>query len=95
MVWQVTRSPHRRGRHLDVKRLGWARTYDLHPEDDERLTCDYEIAEDKVAILDSERVELRDRMKGWLRFQELETGRTSDFQRPAKDGKYTCAPCKA
>jgi hypothetical protein len=46
--------------------------YDLHPEDDERLTCDYEAAEDKVSTLDSERVELRDRMKGWLRFQGLE-----------------------
>jgi hypothetical protein len=46
--------------------------YDLHPQDDERLTCDYETAEDKVSILDSERVELRDRMKGWLRFQGLE-----------------------
>jgi hypothetical protein len=46
--------------------------YDFHPEDDERLTCDYEAAEDKVSILDSERVELRDRIKGWLRFQGLE-----------------------
>jgi hypothetical protein len=37
-----------------------------------RLTGDYEAAEDKVAILDSERVELRDRMKSWLRLHELE-----------------------
>jgi hypothetical protein len=37
-----------------------------------RLTCDYETAEDKVSTLDSERVELRDRMKSWLRFQGLE-----------------------
>jgi hypothetical protein len=46
--------------------------YDLHPEDDDRLTRDYETAEDKVSTLDSERVELRDRMKAWLRFKELE-----------------------
>jgi ribonuclease D len=46
--------------------------YDLHPEDDERLTRDYETAEDKVSTFDSERVELRDRMKAWLRFRGLE-----------------------
>jgi hypothetical protein len=52
--------------------------YDLNPEDDERLTFDYEAAEDKVSILDSERVELRDRMKAWLRYQGRE--RWEDFQ---------------
>src|SRR5262249_16817569 len=31
--------------------------YDFHPEDDERLTCDYETAEDNVSFFDSERVE--------------------------------------
>jgi ribonuclease D len=46
--------------------------YDLHPEDDERLTRDYETAEDKVSTLDSERLELRDRMKAWLQFRDLE-----------------------
>jgi hypothetical protein len=52
--------------------------YDLNPEDDERLTCDYETAEDKVSAQDSERVELRDRMKAWLRYQGGE--RWEDFQ---------------
>jgi len=37
--------------------------YDLDPKDDQRLTCDYESAEEKISILDSERSELRDRMK--------------------------------
>ena len=62
-------------------------SYDLHPEDDERLTCDYEIAEDKVAILDSERVELRDRMKGWLRFQGLENWEDFRFSTPRERWK--------
>jgi ribonuclease D len=61
--------------------------YDLHPEDDERLTCDYEIAEDKVAILDSERVDLRDRMKGWLRFQGLENWEDFRFSTPRERWK--------
>jgi hypothetical protein len=52
--------------------------YDLHPEDDERVTCDFETADEKVSTLDSERVELRDRMKSWLQFRELEQWR--DFQ---------------
>ena len=46
--------------------------YDLHPEDVECLTSDYEIADDKVSTFDSERVELRDRMKGWMRVHGLE-----------------------
>jgi ribonuclease D len=61
--------------------------YDLHPEDDERLTCEYETAEDKVSILDSERVELRDRMKGWLRFQELEHWEGFRFSTPRERWK--------
>jgi hypothetical protein len=46
--------------------------YDFHPEDDKRLTSDNETAEDKISTLDSERVELRDRMKAWLRLKGLE-----------------------
>ena len=47
-------------------------TYDFDREDDDRLTSDYEAAEDEVIILNSERKELRDRMKAWLRFEGLE-----------------------
>jgi hypothetical protein len=61
--------------------------YDLHREDDERLTYDYETAEDKVSILDSERVELRDRMKGWLRFQGLEHWEDFRFSTPRERWK--------
>jgi hypothetical protein len=59
----------------------------LHPEDDERLTCDYQTAEDKVSTLDSERVELRDRMKGWLRFQGLEHWEDFRFSTPRERWK--------
>jgi hypothetical protein len=61
--------------------------YDLHPEDDECLTRDYETAEDKVSTLDSERVELRDRMKGWLRFQGLEHWEDFRFSTPREGWK--------
>jgi len=61
--------------------------YDLHPEDDERLTRDYETAEDKVSTLDSERVELRDRMKAWLRFQGLEQWQDFRFSSPRERWK--------
>jgi 3'-5' exonuclease len=61
--------------------------YDLHPENDERLTCDYETAEDEVSTLDSERVELRDRMKGWLRFQGLEHWEDFRFSTPRERWK--------
>jgi ribonuclease D len=61
--------------------------YDFHPEDDERLTCDYEAAEDKVAILDAERVELRDRMKGWLRFRGFEHWEDFRFSTPRERWK--------
>jgi hypothetical protein len=61
--------------------------YDLHPEDDERLTCEYETADDNVSILDSERVELRDRMKGWLRFQGLEYWEDFRFSTPRERWK--------
>lgn len=61
--------------------------YDLDSEDDERLTCDYETAEDKVSTLDSERVELRDRMKGWLGFQGLEHWEDFRFSTPRERWK--------
>jgi ribonuclease D len=61
--------------------------YDFDPEDDKRLTDDYETAEDKVSILDSERVELRDRMKGWLRFQRLEQWEDFRFSTPRERWK--------
>jgi hypothetical protein len=61
--------------------------YDLRPKDDERLTCDYELAEDKVSTLDSERVELRDRMKGWLRFQGKEHWEDFRFSTPRERWK--------
>jgi hypothetical protein len=56
--------------------------YDLNPEDDERLTSDYETAEDKVSTHDSERVELRDRMKAWLGLQGLEEWEDFRFSTP-------------
>jgi hypothetical protein len=64
-----------------------AYVYDFDPEDDERLTGDYERAEDKVSIIDSERVELRDRMKGWLRFQGLEQWEDFKFSTPRERWK--------
>jgi hypothetical protein len=64
-----------------------AYVYDFDPEDDERLTGDYERAEDKVSIIDSERVELRDRMKGWLRFQGREQWEDFKFSTPRERWK--------
>jgi hypothetical protein len=61
--------------------------YDLHPEDDERLTFDYESAEDKLSTLDSERVELRDPMKAWLRFEGLEQWEDFRFSTPRERWK--------
>jgi hypothetical protein len=64
-----------------------AHVYDFEPDGDERLTGDYERAEDKVSIIDSERVELRDRMKAWLRFQGLEQWEDFKFSTPRERWK--------
>jgi hypothetical protein len=56
--------------------------YDLDPKDDQRLTCDYESAEEKISILDSERSELRDRMKDWLGIQGVEQWEGFRFSTP-------------
>jgi hypothetical protein len=61
--------------------------YDLHPDDDARLTGDYENAEDQVSIFDSERIELRDRMKGWLRSQGLDRWAEFRFSTPRESWK--------
>jgi hypothetical protein len=56
--------------------------YELQPKNDKRLTSDYEAAEDNVSMLNSERDELRDRMKAWLRFRELEEWKDFRFSAP-------------
>jgi hypothetical protein len=61
--------------------------YDLHPQDDERLTRDYETAEHKLSMLDSERVELRERMKAWLQFEGLEQWEDFRFSTPSERWK--------
>lgn len=64
-----------------------AYVYDFDPEDDERLTGDYERAEDKVSIINSERVQFPDRMKRWLRFQRLEQWEDFKFSTPRERWK--------
>ncbi len=79
---QTFRSPH-----APRLREELAYVYDFDPKDDERLTQDYERAEDKVSIIDSERVELRDRMKRWLRFQGMEQWEDFKFSTPRERWK--------
>jgi ribonuclease D len=61
--------------------------YDLNPQDHERLTRDYETAEHEFSTLDSERGELRERMKAWLGFKRLQEWGEFYFSEPSERWK--------
>jgi ribonuclease D len=61
--------------------------YDLNPNDHERLTRDYETADHKFTTLDSERAELRERMKAWLGFKRLSEWEGFSFSDPSERWK--------
>jgi hypothetical protein len=63
------------------------RTYDLNPKDPERLTNDYEQADHQVMVYESERSELRDRVKRWMRAEAVEEWEGFGFSRPRESWK--------
>jgi ribonuclease D len=67
--------------------------YDLDPGDPERLTNDYEDADHEVMVYESERGELRDRMKRWMRAQAVEGGKDLVFRVRVNLGKLIYVRC--
>jgi ribonuclease D len=63
------------------------RPYDLDPQDPARLTDHYETADHDVMVFESERGELRDRMKRWMRAQGLDQWEGFRFSSPREAWK--------
>ena len=61
--------------------------YRFNPRNDKKLTSDYEAAEHEYFVLESERDELRQRMKLWMQAQDRQTWGKFSFSVPSERWK--------